>query len=120
MCGLKKRFPGCSGSVTRKEHGPNTEIRKRIGRQLKAIWTADDLARAETALAELFAGYRDTASKLASWFEENGPEGLAVFMLPEHHRTRLRMQPDAVRGWTVTALTGTTSPQTRAAPGSAG
>jgi transposase-like protein len=27
------------------QHAPNAEIRKRIGRQLKAVWTADDLAK---------------------------------------------------------------------------
>ena len=43
-----------------------------------------------TALAELVASYRDTASKLADWLEQNVPEGLAVFTLPEHHRKRLR------------------------------
>ena len=71
-------------------HAPNAEIRKRIGRQLKSIWTADDLARAETALAELVAGYRDSAPRLAAWLEEIVPEGLAVFTLPEHHRKRMR------------------------------
>jgi len=71
-------------------HAPNAEIRKRIGRQLKSIWTADDLGKAETALAELVASYRDTAPKLAAWLEENVPEGLAVFTLPERHQKRLR------------------------------
>ncbi|MGK7752153.1 MULTISPECIES: IS256 family transposase [unclassified Roseovarius] len=71
-------------------HAPNAEIRKRIGKQLKSVWTADSLAKAETAVAELVAGYRDTAPKLAAWLEENVPEGLAVFTLPEHHRKRMR------------------------------
>jgi transposase-like protein len=71
-------------------HAPNNEIRKRIGKQLKSIWTADDLAKAQTALAELVTSYRDTAPKLAAWLAENVPEGLAVFTLPEHHRKRLR------------------------------
>jgi len=71
-------------------HAPNAEIRKRIGRQMKAIWAADDLAKAETVLADLVVGYRDSAPKLADWLEENVPEGLAVFTLPEHHRKRLR------------------------------
>ena len=71
-------------------HAPNAEIRKRIGRQMKAIWAADDLAKAETVLADLVVGYRDSATKLADWLEENVPEGLAVFTLPEHHRKRLR------------------------------
>ena len=76
-------------------HAPNAETRKRIGRQLKSIWKADDLNKAETALAELVASYRDPAPKLAAWLEENIPEGLAVFTLPEHHRKRLRhVKPD--------------------------
>ncbi len=71
-------------------HAPNVAIRKRIGAELRAVWNADTLAKAETALAELVSGYRDTAPKLAQWLEENVPQGLAVFSLPEHHRRRLR------------------------------
>lgn len=71
-------------------HAPNADIRKRIGKQLKSVWTADDLTKAETALAELVTSYRDTAPKLADWLEENVPEALAVFTLPEHHRKRMR------------------------------
>jgi len=71
-------------------HATNAEIRKRIGAELRAVWNASKLAKAETALAELVASYRDTAPKLATWLEENVPEGLAVFTLPEHHRRRLR------------------------------
>ncbi len=71
-------------------HAPNAEIRKRIGKQLKSIWTADDLPKAETALAELVASYRTSAPNLAAWLEKNAPEGLAVFTLPEQHRRRLR------------------------------
>ena len=71
-------------------HAPSAVTRKRIGKQLKSVWTADSLAKAEPALAELVAGYRDTEPKLAAWLEENAPEGLAVFTLPEHHRKRMR------------------------------
>lgn len=71
-------------------HAPNAEIRKRIGAELRAVWNAGTLAKAETALAELVTSYRDSAPKLAKWLEENVPEGLAVFTLPEPHRRRLR------------------------------
>ena len=71
-------------------HAPNAEIRKRIGAELRAVWNAGTLAKAEAALAELVASYRDSAPKLAKWLEENVPEGLAVFTLPEPHRRRLR------------------------------
>ncbi len=53
-------------------------------------WNAASLTKAETALAELVADYRDTAPKLAVWLEESVPEGLAVFTLPKHHRRRMR------------------------------
>ncbi len=71
-------------------HAPNVAIRKRIGAELRTIWNASSLAKAETALTELVATYRDPAPKLAEWLEENVPEGLAVFSLPEHHRRRMR------------------------------
>lgn len=71
-------------------HAPNLAIRKRIGTSLREIWNAGSLAKAETALAELVADYRDTAPTLAAWLEENVPEGLAVFTLPKHHRRRMR------------------------------
>lgn len=71
-------------------HSPNATIRKRIGTELRAVWNAGTLAKAETALAELVTAYRETAPKLAAWLEENVPEGLAVYSLPEHHRRRMR------------------------------
>lgn len=71
-------------------HAPNIAIRKRIGAELRAVWSASTLAKAEAALDELVAGYRGTAPKLADWLEQNAPEGLAVFSLPEHHRKRMR------------------------------
>lgn len=71
-------------------HAPNVAIKKRIGAELRAVWNASSLAKAETALDELVTTYRETASKLAEWLEEAVPDGLAVFSLPEHHRRRLR------------------------------
>ncbi len=79
-------------------HAPNVAIRKRIGAELREVWTAGSLAKAETALAELVANYRDTAPKLATWLEENAPEGLAVFSLPKHHRRRMRTSNPMERG----------------------
>lgn len=71
-------------------HAPNLAIRKRIGAELREIWDAASLAKAETALAELVADYRESAPKLAAWLEENVPEGLTAFTLPKHHRCRMR------------------------------
>ena len=71
-------------------HAPNAAIRERIGAELCSVWNAVTLAKAQVALDELVAGYRDTAPGLATWLENAVPEGLAVFTLPEHHRRRLR------------------------------
>ena len=71
-------------------HAPSLGIRKSIGAELREVWNASTLAKAETALADLVTSYRDSAPKLAQWLEENVPEGLTVFALPEHHRRRLR------------------------------
>ena len=51
---------------------------------------AQDLAAAQSALADLVTSYQGKADKLADWLENNIPEGLTVFALPEHHRTRMR------------------------------
>jgi len=71
-------------------HAPNVTIRKRIGSELKQVWNAPTLESATENLRRLVEAYRDKASKLAQWLEENIAEGLAVFMLPEHHRRRMR------------------------------
>ncbi len=71
-------------------HAPNLAIRKAIGRELRRVWNAEDLASAEVELARLVEAYRDSAPKLAAWLQEAIPEGLAVFSLPERHRKRMR------------------------------
>ena len=71
-------------------HAPSLAIRKRIGGELRQVWNAPNLPVAEENLRQLVVSYRDKAAKLAQWLEDNVPEGLAVFTLPEHHRRRLR------------------------------
>jgi putative transposase len=55
-------------------HAPSLAIRKRIGAELRAVWNAGSLAKAETALAELVAAYRDTAPKLAHGWRKTSPK----------------------------------------------
>ena len=71
-------------------HSPNVDIRRRIGAELRTVWNADTIPKAQAALGELVASYRSAAPKLADWLEKNIPEGLAVLTLPDHHRRRLR------------------------------
>jgi len=79
-------------------HAPNLAIRKRIGAELRHVWNAPDLATATENLRLLVESHREKASKLAGWLEDNVPEGLAVFALPEHHRRRLRTSNPIERG----------------------
>lgn len=71
-------------------HAPSLAIRKRIGAELRQIWNAPDPNLATESLRRLVESYRDKAAKLAAWLEDNVPDGLAVFTLPEAHRRRLR------------------------------
>ena len=71
-------------------HAPNNEIRKKIGKQLRDVWNAKDLKTAEAELSSLVASYRDKHQDFADWLEDNVPEGLVVFKLPEAHRKRMR------------------------------
>jgi transposase-like protein len=71
-------------------HPPTAAIRQRIGGELRRVWNAPTSTVAEAELGRLVAGYRGTADRLADWLEQNVPEGLAVFTVPEPHRRRLR------------------------------
>ncbi len=59
-----------------RHHTGSVEIRKRIGKQPKSVWNANDRARAEAGQAD--------------WLGKNVPDALAIFTLPEHHRKRRR------------------------------
>lgn len=72
------------------QHAPNQDVKKRIGKQLKAVWNASSLQMAQAELDALTASYREKHSKFADWLEKNVPEGFAVFSLPEEHRKRMR------------------------------
>jgi transposase-like protein len=71
-------------------HAPNFAVRQTIGRELRQIWNAPTLIAAEAELKALATRHAKTAPKLALWLETAGPEGLAVFHLPESHRRRMR------------------------------
>ena len=83
----RRGMPRRGRALTRAAESPFVKLHNP---ELREVWNAGSLAKAETALAELVARSRDTAPKLAAWLETNVPEGLADFSLPEHHRRRLR------------------------------
>lgn len=71
-------------------HVPKVELRKPVAQDLRNIFNAKDLATATEELQRFVARYEETAPKIATWAEHNIPEGLAIFLLPEEHRKRLR------------------------------
>ena len=44
---------------------------------------------AERLLGKMVERYRDKATRLAVWMEENLPDGFAIFSFPTKHRRRL-------------------------------
>lgn len=69
---------------------PKVAMRAAVAHELRVIFNADSREDADRKLAAFVERYRKTAPALASWAEENVPEGLTVLQLPPYHRTRLR------------------------------
>ena len=69
---------------------PRVEMRKEVAKALRDIFNAPDRHAAHALLKAKVTKYSANAPKLATWMEENLPEGLAVFALPEIQRRRMR------------------------------
>jgi len=69
---------------------PKLDQRAEVAEAIRSIFTSSGRAAAEQRLKEVVAGYASTSPKLATWMEENLPEGFAVFSLPTAHHKRLR------------------------------
>jgi len=69
---------------------PRVSMRKEVADAIRAIFNAPDRAEAERLLGKMCDQYRESAPRLATWAEENIPEGLTVFQIPASHRRRLR------------------------------
>ena len=69
---------------------PKTDMREEVAKDLRSIFNAPDREEADRLLNKNIEKYSKGAGRLAVWMEENIPEGLAVFAMPEKHRRRLR------------------------------
>jgi transposase-like protein len=69
---------------------PRVAMRAAVAHDLRVIFNVDIREEADRQLAGFVEKYRTIAPALASWAEENVPEGLTVLQLPPHHRTRMR------------------------------
>jgi len=69
---------------------PRLDMREPVAHDIRAIFNAPDRAEAERLMELTVRKYQGSASRLASWMENNLHEGLTVFSLPHSHRQRLR------------------------------
>ena len=69
---------------------PKAELRTRVASDIKSIFNAPDRHEADRLLKIVSGRYKESAPRLTEWMEENIPEGLNVFSLPEKHRRLLR------------------------------
>ncbi len=71
-------------------HVPRLDQRASVAEAVRGIFLSADLPAAQRRLKEVVALYAATAPKLASWIEENIPQGLVVHGFPVAHQKRLR------------------------------
>ena len=69
---------------------PRQELKAEVAAAIRAIFNAPHLHEAKRLLAETVQRYRAVAPNLATWMEENVPEGFIVFAFPEAHRRLIR------------------------------
>ena len=69
---------------------PRIDQRKAVARDVRAIFDAPDEVEAKRLLSKAATTWRKPAPRLATWMEDNLPEGFTVFSLPPAHRRRLR------------------------------
>lgn len=69
---------------------PKQSMKKPVATDIRAVFNAANLAEAEEKLAKTVDKYSKSAPELATWMENNIPEGFMVFSLPESVRRRLR------------------------------
>lgn len=71
-------------------HVPRLDQRAEVARAIRSVFDSPDRPSAELRLKQIVAHYAGSASKLATWMEENLPFGLTVFSLPVAHQKRMR------------------------------
>jgi putative transposase len=93
----KAVFPGipwqrCQVHLQRnaQAYAPRLETRKVVARDLRNVFNAPSREEAERLLGRVVAKHKKGAPRLASWLEENVPEGFTVYGVPTLHQRRLR------------------------------
>ena len=63
---------------------PSQKMRSEVAEDIRDIFNAKDTQDAETQLDRFFDKYKETAPRLATWAEENLPEGFRFFSYPKN------------------------------------
>ena len=71
-------------------HVPKQEWKAEVARDIRHIFNAATQSESERLLNLSIDRWKEKAPALASWMEENIPEGLSVFGFPDAQRKRLR------------------------------
>lgn len=69
---------------------PKVHMRAEVTVDIRSIFNQPDLVEATRRLAVVVTKYKDSASQLSLWLENNALESLTVFKLPEPHRKLMR------------------------------
>ena len=69
---------------------PRKDLQKEVAADIRAVFNAPNRPEAERLLTLAVKKYEPIAAKLATWMEENIPQGLTVFDFPVEHQRRLR------------------------------
>ena len=69
---------------------PRLDQRAEVARAIRSVFECASRPAAEQRLKEIVAQYTKSAPKLATWMEENLPQGFTVFTLPAAHQKRMR------------------------------
>lgn len=99
--GLRAALKACLGSTpwqrcqfhlqqNAQKYITKQDLKSKVATDIAAIFNADDRSHAESRLESFIKTYSVTQSKLAEWAEDNIPEGLTVFSLPDAHHKRTR------------------------------
>jgi len=69
---------------------PRKDLQSDVAADIRAVFNAPNRAEADRLLKLTVERYSPVAAKLATWLEENLPQGLTVFSFPAQQRRRLR------------------------------
>ena len=65
-------------------------LKEQVASDIRAIFNASSMDEAKRLLDIMVEKYAKDQQKLSAWMRDNIPEGLTIFMFPEHMRKKLR------------------------------